>query len=634
MEDIGCAIFMTTMTTVAAFALGLLSTVPAVRWLVIYAFPTVIVDFVYQITFYVALIVVDERRIQDNRRDCLMCCKARSEPIKQDAEAQTHVADQLMVKYADFLLQRPVKIMVLVLFPILLGLCTWSMLLLEQQFQFTELFPSDSYVLTWWTAFNEYYEKTGARTGVYFRYVDFSSTEVQDEMDEYVNELAYVSYFRGQPFDFWLRDFKTFVNDSDYLRDSIFDDQITAFLEHPIYSNLYRGDVVLDENGTMTASRTTMNLDNVDYHKVTDQVGALKMERTVTAHQPVNAGKAKWAFFAFANDYYIWEFYQEAPREIVISFVVGTVTVSLLALIFIPHWSSIFFVGPMVAVLYIDLLGVCQWAGISVNPVMYIAMVMSIGLMVDFIMHIILRYLESTKQDREGKVKDTLGTMGASLMLGGLSTMLGVLPLAFAASEIFFTVFVVFFGLVTLGILHGLVLLPVILSLVGPEVLIFPAQEESRSVTTSNRDAGETETELVEVVATFWKRLPDGVDSDRWIRDFQSFVNSSEGIQDLPVDDQVAEFLQDPIYSQIHRSDNVMGENGAPVAALAVQSTERVDYSDFVNQVKAIESDISLQRVGCKWFFYTFTEDGKVTVHGQSGNGTGSPALGGQDIKI
>lgn len=148
--------------------------------------------------------------------------------------------------------------------------------------------------------------------------------------------------------------------------------------------------------------------------------------------------------------------------------VIGTVSVSILALLFIPHWSAIFFVGPMVAVLYIDLLGFIELCGIHVNPVMYISTVMSIGLMVDFVMHVTLRYMETTSTSRVEKTKETLETIGASVFIGGFSTLIGVLPLALSTSEIFWTTFIIFFGLVLMGLLHGLVLLPVLLSMVGP----------------------------------------------------------------------------------------------------------------------------------------------------------------------
>jgi Niemann-Pick C1 protein len=95
-------------------------------------------------------------------------------------------------------------------------------------------------------------------------------------------------------------------------------------------------------------------------------------------------------------------------------------------------------------------------------------MVMSIGLLVDFVMHILLRYYETPGENRNEKTKETLRTMGSSILLGSLSTFLGVLPLAFSTSEIFTVIFKAFIGLVTLGAGQGLILLPVVLSLIGP----------------------------------------------------------------------------------------------------------------------------------------------------------------------
>ncbi|KAL3926143.1 MAG: hypothetical protein SGBAC_013588, partial [Bacillariaceae sp.] len=51
--------------------------------------------------------------------------------------------------------------------------------------------------------------------------------------------------------------------------------------------------------------------------------------------------------------------------------------------------------------------------------VSYISLTMSIGLMVDFLLHILLRYFESKETTREAKVKDLLRTMGTSILIGG-----------------------------------------------------------------------------------------------------------------------------------------------------------------------------------------------------------------------
>jgi hypothetical protein len=98
----------------------------------------------------------------------------------------------------------------------------------------------------------------------------------------------------------------------------------------------------------------------------------------------------------------------------------------------------------------------------------YFTLIMSIGLLVDFNMHILLRYYESPCVTREEKVKDALQTMGSSVVTGGLSTFLGVVPLMLASSSLMTTLFYGFWGMVIIGCAHGVVLLPVVLSYVGP----------------------------------------------------------------------------------------------------------------------------------------------------------------------
>ena len=101
--------------------------------------------------------------------------------------------------------------------------------------------------------------------------------------------------------------------------------------------------------------------------------------------------------------------------------------------------------------------------------VTYVTLVMSIGLLVDFVMHIALRYFESKEQRREDKAREVLRTMGTPVFLAGASTFLGVLPLSLASSSIIYTIVIAFIGMVVLGVTHGLIFLPVILSIIGPE---------------------------------------------------------------------------------------------------------------------------------------------------------------------
>lgn len=80
-----------------------------------------------------------------------------------------------------------------------------------------------------------------------------------------------------------------------------------------------------------------------------------------------------------------------------------------------------------------------------------------------------LRYCESKKSKRDEKVLECLSTMGSAVVLGAFSTILGVMPLAFSSSQIFFSLFVVFLSFVALSLAHGILYLPVLLALIGPQ---------------------------------------------------------------------------------------------------------------------------------------------------------------------
>ena len=140
-------------------------------------------------------------------------------------------------------------------------------------------------------------------------------------------------------------------------------------------------------------------------------------------------------------------------------------------------------------------------SGLHINVVTHVVLAMSIGLLVDYLIHILLRYYESLQlPSREEKVKETLRSMGAAVLSGGFSTLLGVLPLALSTSEVMRTVFVSFLAMVTLGCGHGLILLPVLLSVVGPEKIPSTTlTTESMEASKAGAQADENECEREEV---------------------------------------------------------------------------------------------------------------------------------------
>jgi Niemann-Pick C1 protein len=477
-DDAGVSITLTTLTSAFAFALGCTSSVPAVYWVCLYAFPSVIMVYFYQLTFFVACISLDQKRIDEQRRDC---CTWITVPAKEeveeigeeqteqdsidDAVQEEFKADTLMNKYAEILLRPWMKLVVIIGFIVLAVFCAISASKLRQEFKFKDVLPGDSYITTFIDARQDYSSRSHILNGIYFRNEDQSDEDIQQQMFDYIDQLVEMESVTGYPDFFWLRDLNRFV-ENQTLHYLPFYTQLDLFLGVDIINEVYGGDIIRDEDGKIIESRCFIDMGNVEADDIKGQIQILDDARRIGASQPINQGKEEASFLTYSRAYNIWEFYSIAVGELIFAAIVGVAAVTAIAFLLIPHWTAALYVLPLMCVLYVDILGVMQWGGVTINPVSYVALAMSVGLLVDFIMHVLLKFYE-LPGNRVEKTIVMLRTMGSSIFLGGLTTLLGTVPLVFSASEIFYTIFIGFMGLVTLGVGHGLILLPVILSMVG-----------------------------------------------------------------------------------------------------------------------------------------------------------------------
>lgn len=555
MNAVGQSILLTTFTTAVAFGFGATSTILPIRWLCYYAFPTILIDFFYQITFFVALLVLDERRIQQNRRDCCVCITAAknddetSEAERTEEETPTspmvtptaskdskesgsefgerrhdsmepdpialavatihesrnsphraqdpyseplseHVADRFMRWFATKLMNRYVKVFVVFVFSAFAGVCIWRTTLMKQEFNFKDLLPKDSYAGDF-VSNVEYYSDRALMLSLNFRFVDQADPEIRRQMEQYIDDLVNeVDALNEKPPLFWAREFRTFVSTNETLKNLPFYEQLDIIMENDNIRNTYGRMLEMRDDGTISSSKTTMYVTDLNMDDVQEQIKFMRQIREVTDKQPANQKDGLNAFFAHDLLLHIFAFYEVAADQLAVTIILSVACVCAVAFVLIPHWSAVPIILPTISVLFIDMIGVLQMFGYRINIITYIVLVVSIGLLIDFIMHILLRYYESECETREEKVKDALGTMGASILVGGLSTFLGVTPLIFSSGEIFSTVCISFLSMVALGISHGLILLPVVLSYIGTETIVHrrrPLSVVEFTATMSNR---------------------------------------------------------------------------------------------------------------------------------------------------
>ena len=105
--------------------------------------------------------------------------------------------------------------------------------------------------------------------------------------------------------------------------------------------------------------------------------------------------------------------------------------------------------------------------GLTIDSVAIINLVLAVGLAVDYSAHVAHAFVVARGTHQERMVT-AVTEMGTAVIHGAASTFVAVLVLAASNSYIFRIFFKQFFGICLFGVAHGMVLLPVLLSLIGP----------------------------------------------------------------------------------------------------------------------------------------------------------------------
>lgn len=147
---------------------------------------------------------------------------------------------------------------------------------------------------------------------------------------------------------------------------------------------------------------------------------------------------------------------------------VAAVVMMIVALIFIPHPQCSLWVAFSIMSIELGVVGFMTLWDVRLDSISMINLIMCIGFSVDFSAHISYHFMSQTNMSMEDRVCDSLYALGLPISQGAISTILGVIGLALAPSYIFITFFKMVFLVIVLGAVHGLVLLPVLLSLFGP----------------------------------------------------------------------------------------------------------------------------------------------------------------------
>merc|ERR1711953_1468820 len=183
-------------------------------------------------------------------------------------------------------------------------------------------------------------------------------------------------------------------------------------------------------------------------------------------------------FFSHSKVYSAWETDEIIGHELLRNLLLSLLSVVIITLLLLGNVFVCIIVLVMVIVTLVDIVGFLHFWGITIDILSAVNIVLAIGLCVDYAVKLI----------------------GAAVINGGTTTFLALLFCGLSSSHVYQTFFKVFSLTVVFGLFHGLVLLPVVLSILGPSHTSSSSDQSSdaASINTGSMSAGSSRSESPE----------------------------------------------------------------------------------------------------------------------------------------
>lgn len=110
--------------------------------------------------------------------------------------------------------------------------------------------------------------------------------------------------------------------------------------------------------------------------------------------------------------------------------------------------------------------GFMHYVDLQFNIVTSINIILAVGVAVDYSSHVAHAYLDEAGTRQQRAIR-ALYCMGSEVFYGAFTTLVAVLGLGFASHYVFNVFFKMFCAVVVAGLWHGIIVLPVILSIMG-----------------------------------------------------------------------------------------------------------------------------------------------------------------------
>lgn len=492
----GASITVTSLTDMVAFGISASSSLPALASFCGYASIGIFFLWLFASTFFTATLVLDERRQRDNRRECLCCLtrKSKSEEEEEEEGFKEGLISRYFRNYHAPAILSPIgKVITIVIFTGLLAFGIWGAINLSVEDTQRSFVPSDSYLTGFLNTADEYYPSSGIDL---FLVVEGSSNiynqkEALADLEEKLTGKSASPPYIAEPND------NKFTNVMSKFYDHLSSkgpitnitlggdnwpmneqDFVSEFASYTSFDNEigknYAMDVSFDE------TRTTLKAIRIksEYARLTKLKGSKVIDDADKQIEAMDATREmieSWNITSvtpYSEQFIAIEGFKIIKKELFLNVGLALGAVALIVLITVASPLTAFIITVNVGFCLAEILGFMYVLGIAIDSVSVINVVLAVGLSIDYSAHVGHCFMVKGGDDRNKRALESLADIGSAVLSGALTTFLAVVVLLFSSSYVFVTLSIQFALTVVLGASHGLILLPVLLSLLGPKPFI------------------------------------------------------------------------------------------------------------------------------------------------------------------
>ncbi|OWK61497.1 Patched domain-containing protein 3 [Lonchura striata] len=469
------SVTITTLTDVLAFFIGTWTAFPSVRSFCLYTGTAFVFCYVYTLTFFGAVLVLNHKREQGNRHwltcmrvdvgkdqaenSCLYnaCCIGSCSGQPSQPEGEHPMSTFLKKYYGPFITNKWIKVLMVLLYGAYLGGSIYGCTQIREGIDLRNLANDASYVIPYYDDEDKYFSTYGPRVMVVIaESVDYWNESVRLGIESCTQNLENISYVDKNYSESWLRVYTGLAK-----RGLVNIDSKTDFLNNLTVLFRILPSFEWDINKTqdeIEASRFFIQTVNVT--SAVDEKNLLSQLREAAKQCSIPL-KVYHPAFIYYDQYLV--IVQNTVQNVVIA--AGAMLV--VSLLLIPNPLCCLWVTFAIASVIVGVAGFMTFWNVNLDSISMINLVICIGFSVDFSAHISYAFVTSGESSANKRSIEALSLLGYPVLQGAVSTILGVAVLAASNTYIFRTFFKIMFLVILFGALHGLVFIPVFLTFFG-----------------------------------------------------------------------------------------------------------------------------------------------------------------------